>query len=44
MKLIKSTTIVHSASRNFKEALDLCIESADKGDIDIKNAIFEVLK
>ena len=39
MKLIKSTTIVHSASRNFKEALDLCIESADKADIDIKNVL-----
>ena len=30
MKVINSTTIVHSASRNFKEALDLCIETKRK--------------
>ena len=39
MKLIKSTTIVHSASRNFKEALDLCIETAKKENIDVKNIL-----
>ena len=39
MKVINSITIVHSASRNFKEALDLCIETAKKENIDVKNIL-----
>ena len=39
MKVINSITIVHSASRNFKEALYLCIETAKKGNIDVKNIL-----
>ena len=39
MKVINSINIVHSASRNFKEALDLCIETAKKENIDVKNIL-----
>ena len=39
MKVINSITIVHSASRNFKKALDLCIETAKKENIDVKNIL-----
>lgn len=39
MKVINSITIVHSASRNFKEALDLCVETAKKENIDVKNIL-----
>ena len=39
MKVINSITIVHSASRNYKEALDLCIETAKKENIDVKNIL-----
>lgn len=39
MKVINSITIVHSASRNFQEALDLCIETAKKENIDVKNIL-----
>ena len=39
MKVINSITIVHSASRNFKEALDLCIKTAKKENIDVKNIL-----
>ena len=39
MKVINSITIVHSASINFKEALDLCIETAKKENIDVKNIL-----
>ena len=39
MKVINSITIVHSASRNFEEALDLCIETAKKENIDVKNIL-----
>ena len=39
MKVINSIPIVHSASRNFKEALDLCIETAKKENIDVKNIL-----
>ena len=39
MKVINSITIVHSASRNFKEALDLCIETAKKENIDVKSIL-----
>ena len=39
MKVINSITIVHSASRNFKEALDLCIKTANKENIDVKNIL-----
>ena len=39
MKTIKSITVVHSASRNYKEALDLCIGSAKSEDVVIKNVL-----
>ena len=39
MKTIKSITVVHSASRNYKEALDLCLGSAKSEDVVIKNVL-----
>ena len=37
--MIKSISIIHSASRNFKAALDQCLETAEKANVQIKSVI-----
>ena len=39
MEVIKSISIIHSASRNFKAALDQCLETAEKANVQIKSVI-----
>ena len=36
MEPIKAISIVHSASRNFKEALDQCLKTAKSMNVDVK--------
>ena len=39
MEVIKSISIIHSASRNYEAALNQCLESAEKSEVEVKNVI-----
>ena len=39
MEVIKSISIIHSASRNYEAALNQCLESAEESEVEVKNVI-----
>ena len=39
MEVIKSISIIHSASRNYEAALNQCLKSAEKSEVEVKNVI-----